>query len=630
MHCMRIIYHILFACCAILAFPAALSGQEVITPLFGKPAGEKAGAQMSGLERTGELKSTDSAPLELPFMDDFSEYTGLPDTSRWSDARVFINRNYAIEPVSVGVATLDVLDGDGSIYPDAEIDPGTFVADHLTSRSLKLDHPASDSIYLSFLYQPEGLGDRPEVQDSLMVDFFDPLAEEWVNVWRVPGDTLHPFRHAMIPVTGERFLKEGFRFRFRNLGSLSRNQDYPDKRASVDHWNVDYVKLDRNRSFSDTVLRDVAVTAPISSILKDLTALPWDHFEAAHNTVMDESVTLRYRNNDTITRNVTRTLVIRDLLFNETHTSGVPTAQDIPPGTDTSVLFGNFYPFDFERGDSAIFRIQASIRTDEFDHKVNDTVIHDQLFSDYYAYDDGTAEAGYGLRGQGTRNGTVAMRYQSFEPDLLGGVDICFNQLYDSVNLDYYFKLMVWSESGGIPGQLVWEDENDHTPVYSDRLNGFTRYRFSEPVPVSGKFFVGWMQYNEFMLNVGLDLNSRPSAAVMYYNFSGTWQQSLAPGVIMFRPFLHREITDAGHFTRPVNSMMIYPNPASDMIRLGLPEVVTGNEIRLEIYDMTGRMVDGGVTRSGDWNVSELAEGIYIMKAVRGGTEYTARLLINR
>ncbi|HER09273.1 MAG TPA: hypothetical protein ENO20_10225, partial [Bacteroides sp.] len=508
---MKIFYHIITSCGICLIISSGLHGQEVVTPVFGKPHTGGAGRQVSDNRETGLLKSADAVILELPFMDDFSGYTGLPDTGRWADAHVFVNRNYGADPVTIGVATLDVLDGDGSMYPDAEIDPGTFVADQLTSQPLHMDYPASDSIYLSFLYQPEGLGDRPEPQDSLMVDFYDPADEAWINVWRIPGDTLHPFRYAMIPVTGERFLQEGFRFRFRNRGSLPRNQDYPDKRANVDHWNVDYVKLDRNRYRADTLISDVAITAPIASILKDLTALPWDHFEQAHNTVMDESITVHYRNNDNITRNVTRSLVIRDMLFQETYTPGIPTAQDIPPGEDTSVMFGNYYPFNFDRGDSAVFRLKASLRTDEFDYKVNDTVFHDQVFRDYYAYDDGTAEAGYGLRGQGTRNGSVAIKYHAFVPDLLGGVDICFNQLYDSVNLGYYFKLMVWAEDDGLPGQVLWEDEHDLIPRYAGSLHGFVRYRFSQPVPVNGKFFVGWKQYNEYMLNVGLDLNNRPA-----------------------------------------------------------------------------------------------------------------------
>ena len=100
-------------------------------------------------------------------------------------------------------------------------------------------------------------------------------------------------------------------------------------------------------------------------------------------------------------------------------------------------------------GDSAIIRFKAALRTDEFDPKVNDTVVYDQVFKDYYAYDDGTPEAGYGLRGGGSSNGIVAMKYYSFQPDQLGGVNIFFNQVLDSLNLNYYFNLVVWDDLEG-------------------------------------------------------------------------------------------------------------------------------------------------------------------------------------
>ena len=79
----------------------------------------------------------------------------------------------------------------------------------------------------------------------------------------------------------------------------------------------------------------------------------------------------------------------------------MPTAQDLPAFSDTLVVFDYFYPLNTSRGDSAIIRITASLRTDDIDPKVNDTVFYDQKFKDYYSYDDGSPEAGYGLRGQG-------------------------------------------------------------------------------------------------------------------------------------------------------------------------------------------------------------------------------------
>ena len=604
--------------------PAARA-QEVILPLYDNPAAARAVKTWEGGK-----KSARAEMLSLPLFDDFSRGYGIPDPGLWSDAYAFVNNNFAIEPVTNGVATLDALDADGSLYAGAVFDPNTFVADTLTSHPIGLDFPVSDSIYLSFLYQPAGLCDPPEEQDSLMVDFFAPDSARWVPIWSIPGGNLHAFRQVMIPVTDTVFLKEGFRFRFRNRASLARNSDYPDMRSNVDYWHLDYIRLDRNRFRADTVLRDVAFTTPLNSILKDLTSVPWSHFEEAYNTVLDQYAFARYRNNDTIPRNITRSLTILEPYYNEIHNPVEPTAQDIPARQDTIVNFGYFYPLEFNRGDSALLRFRAALRTDEFDPKVNDTVVHDQVFSNYYAYDDGTPEAGYGLRGGGTRNGMVAVRYRAYQPDMLGGVYIYFNHVYDSLNMDYYFKLMVWDEVDGRPGNLIWEDGNDHTPRYSGSYDGLVRYDFSQPVPVDGPFYVGWLQYNQYLLNVGLDRNSRPSAPVMFYNFQGNWESSQAPGVIMFRPFLYSEPTAAGHQRQDPVSLHIYPNPATDRVFIDWPRGFPPGIVTLELFDTAGRRIPMSLTPGESLDVSGLAPGIYHMRIASGATTFRSKLVINR
>jgi hypothetical protein len=51
--------------------------------------------------------------IELPFYDDFSDYLVYPKSSHWLDNDVFVNRNYPINPLNIGVATFDGLD---SVY----------------------------------------------------------------------------------------------------------------------------------------------------------------------------------------------------------------------------------------------------------------------------------------------------------------------------------------------------------------------------------------------------------------------------------------------------------------------------------------------------------------------------------
>jgi len=612
----------------LLCFPGVigLQAQEAITPLHNNPRAAQEYKDFRSVK-----KSSKAVLLELPFFDDFSNSSLLADTGSWNDAFAFVNNNFSVNPLTNGVATLDALDEVGSIYSNAVFSPNTFVADVLSSHPINLDYPASDSIYLSFLYQAGGLCDLPEEEDSLMVDFYASDSSEWINVWRIPGSELHPFKHVMIPVSEDRFLSSGFMFRFRNRASLPRNSETPDKRSNVDYWHVDYVRLDRNRTAADTILRDVAFNTPITSIFKELSAVPWSHFEQAYNTTLAPFVSAQYRNNDSIARNVTRSLTIEEPLYGESQLDDEPTAQDIPAFEETVVDFGFLYDLDFNRGDSALVRFKAAIRTDEFDPKVNDTVIYDQLFRDYYAYDDGSAEAGYGLRGDGTEYGMVAIRHYSYEADMLGGVYIYFNQVYDSLNMkDYTFNLMVWSDSDGYPGTAIWDDETIYRPRYTPTYTGFVKYEFTQPVPVNGPFHVGWRQYKPYTLNMGLDKNSDPDSPVMYFNM-GTWASSEAPGMVLFRPFLYEPLTGidqtAASDLTPLN---VYPNPASERIWLQVPPGLKGEDIPVYIYDSSGRQLHHTVLRSNSLDVSAYAPGLYYIRVIIAGEPYYSKVLINR
>jgi hypothetical protein len=594
---------------AILSIVHAVSGQELILPLTGNPLIEHSPNQYPSVRKAL------AAPLELPFIDDFSSDEYIPDPGKWSDRDAFINRNYAVDPPSIGVATLDAIDSVGSIYPDATMDPKTFIADQLTSRPINLSYPVSDSIYLSFYYQPMGTGIEPGPQDSLALDLFQPVPGRWTTVWNTGGDTLTPFRQVMIPIRDTSFLKEGFRFRFRNRASLPQNLDYTDKRGNVDHWNIDYVRLDRNRFRFDTLIRDVAFLKPIPSMLKNYESIPWDHFEQAYNELYLPYISLTYFNNDNIIRNVTRNIVITDPVHNETYQPGLPTAKDIPPDTSETARVTSLYPFEFQRGDTAVFEIQGAIRTDEFDYKPNDTLLRKQVFRDYFAYDDGTAERAYGLRGQSSINGMIAVRFESFIADNLGGVDIYFTQLKDSLNLNYIFRFLVWDDNEGLPGNLIYSGESYYSVFYADSLNQFTRIAFDQPVPVNGPFYVGIQQSDQYMLNIGLDIN-KPTNGNLLYNLGPGWEESTAPGMIMLRPYVKRYYSGipADEIGHRENLYTLYPNPASDYLHVRKEDPLDNRSLTIELFDISGRMIRGYPFSGDPLYVGDLHNGLYIIR----------------
>ncbi|HRP59618.1 MAG TPA: hypothetical protein PK833_04935, partial [Vicingus sp.] len=68
------------------------------------------------------------------------------------------------------------------------------------------------------------------------------------------------------------------------------------------------------------------------------------------------------------------------------------------------------------------FNISSGAVTD-FNIK-NDTVVSYQVFSNYYSYDDGSAEAGYGIEGVGAK---LANQFTIKKSDTLVGIRIYFN-----------------------------------------------------------------------------------------------------------------------------------------------------------------------------------------------------------
>ncbi|MFW5820156.1 MAG: hypothetical protein ACOCWA_02615, partial [Bacteroidota bacterium] len=149
---------------ATFCIPLYLHAQETIVPVSGNPQAEKY-YQEAGkfLKKAGK---TDT--LELPFIDDFSDSYVQPDPDLWSDMRAYINNTYSLQQVTAGIATLDAYDPKGAHYPNASRFP--YIADYLTSHPINLDYPLSDSIYISFFYQAQGLGEMPDKSDSLCLE----------------------------------------------------------------------------------------------------------------------------------------------------------------------------------------------------------------------------------------------------------------------------------------------------------------------------------------------------------------------------------------------------------------------------------------------------------------------------
>lgn len=580
------------------------SGQEIVTGLLTNPDINNA------WHKRKLVKSASPADtVDLPFFDDFIPGNIWPSESRWTDNYVYINNTYPFNQVSQGVATFDAINNMGILYEEA----GSFVfeADRLTSVPIDLDVAPTENVYLSFFYQPQGIADPPELQDSLVVQFYSVTDNEWQHIWKAEGTNLHNFKPVIIKIDSPDYLYRGFRFRFINYASLSSSLSDPPMAGNSDHWNIDYVYIDKNRSPSDTIPVDVAFTEPIRSVLNTYESMPWEQFRKVFLSEMGSFIRINYRNNDEVTRNVTRNFKIRDMYEDsEAHTFSAG-ATNIDPGEWVTYNANLIYTFDSDYTDSALFRVRSILITDEFDQKVNDTIDYYQVFRNYFSYDDGSAENGYGVNGQGASNAMVATRFRTFQPDTLRAISMAFNDSYQSSN-QRYFNIAVWSDNNGMPGDLLYEQEEMVDP--GEDINGFIQFVLNDPLVIEGYFHIGWTQQSETFLNVSLDMNTLPEGKRHYY-INGLWSESEIAGSIMIRPVMGSAIipSEIDDIDLPAkNKIKIWPNPVNDILNIDIPENDLAMGIEINIYDSNGRwLLSDEQTRT--VNITALPQGVYLL-----------------
>jgi hypothetical protein len=587
-----------------MVFSAIVTAQEVVTGLISEP---RIKAEWDKRDKRKSISASDT--LELPFFDDFSKPDVYPDPSKWQDKFVFINNTYSENQRTSGIATFDALDNTGRLYESAST--VVFEADHLTSRPINLNYTSADDIYLSFLYEPGGLADKPETKDLLLLQFYAPLESKWYNEWVAPTVTSDTFRAVIIRIDNARYLKKGFMFRFINYASLSSGATDPSMAGNCDQWNIDYVLLGKNRFDNDTSAADVAFTKPVRTILKTYESMPWTQFRQVFLSEMGPWITINYLNNDKIVRNVTRNFRIFDVYQDIEAFSFSAGATNIDPYTSVKYNANLIYTFNSASTDSALFEIKSMLTTDIFDPKDNDTITYYQKFSNYFAYDDGTAEAGYGVNGLGSKNAMVACRFKTFVTDTLRAVQICFNDSYQNANLRT-FDLMVWADNDGVPGDVIYSQE-EMMVTQGKGINGFYTYMITDPIELTGTFFIGWKQRSETFLNAGFDINT-PSAGRQFYWLNGNWNTSQALGTIMIRPQVGPRITNTGisSVRDRGGKLRIWPNPAADVITLDPGDLTLSGIPEVRVTDLFGHEI---IRRdfTGTLDISMLKPGTYVI-----------------
>ena len=667
----------------LMASPAV--AQEILTP-FG-----------DATEKAPVRKGVAEARF-LPFFDDFSHSNTYPDSTKWTDNNVLVNEGFPLCPPNRKGATFDVLDANGNVYSYAI--SNAFVAEYLTSVRIRLDSimepepralTPADSVYLSFYYQPQGNGNAPEEQDSLVLQFgttterqeflfldyqnysiqdifaemqvdtlfpgdtiwasvgcqpglftlitdtltpdtqgsiavpcdsvFITVADTtWYHIWSVPGQTLETFmaenngqyfKQVMVPIRDLKYFRDDFYFRFYNYASIVGNS-LPSNRSNEDNWSIDFVYLNINRSITDTDYPMLTFSGQKPSFFNRYQSIPYRQYRINPNAVTRENLEIDIANLDGIDheagyyytvhqigggQDYTRTLEPTIIRPYKTHGYlNCPDYGESPACPYVGELFALNMNYD-----SVSYQISHYLFDSTANPPLLDSMVYRIGMYNYYAYDDGIPELGFGVRPAG---GRFAVRFDLADYDTIQGVQLLFNHTLNDAN-NKYFDIVVWKDENGKPGEEVYRLENQR-PQWQEQIYRFSYFKFNKTVALAGAFYIGIEQRTDDLINIGFD-TSIDNIEYNFVNTNGSWQQSSKHGSLMIRP-----VVGASYFIgiqeNKENTLQLYPNPVNNLLHIESP-IENG---QVSIYDLTGKKVYAGEYQT-VISVDHLTEGMYLL-----------------
>lgn len=455
----------------------------------------------------------------------------------------------------------------------------------------------------------------------------------WQWVWstsKATGDTFVP---QFVPLNSQEYLVKGFRFRFKNYTSLSNDVSHA---RNEDFWHLDVVLLDAHRTAKNLQFPDVAFTKNITPLYSRYKALPMSHFSQVTANDFRLTIPSSFKNFDSDYRKVKFNFAVKGLHKDDevaftTYEADIPantlaTERDIL--TDFDVDFYDFIADDIDVYESGQYEFQYYF-TDKNNplytqYHWNDTCRVLLTLANYYAYDDGSPEAGYGLRD--APMGRVAYKYDILQKDTLHAISMYFNptMLENAVT----FNLCVWANDNGYPGELLYYSPSEKVQ-YAEGMYQFVDYEIKPENIVSGEknliveksFFVGWEQPHDVLLNVGIDLNASLSNR-LYYNLGFEWENSVQTGALLMRPVFGK--FQSALAVEPVTdnqSVVIYPSVADNVVHVDAETHI----LSVAVYDMNGQKVLE--TASSELSVSALQNGYYVV-VVRTSQAVVAKQII--
>ncbi|MCH7408563.1 T9SS type A sorting domain-containing protein [Belliella sp. DSM 111904] len=578
--------------------------------------------QQENKNQSHTARTREDVVLTLPFWDDFS--TRGIDDSKWINEGASHSITVANAAPTIGVAILDGIAANGQPYADSPLTQG--VADQLSSHMIDLSD-LSDSeeqtVFLSFYWQPAGKAEMPDANDFLILEFLNTNGD-WMEVWRQNGELEANrlfFTHEIIQVTQDYF-HEAFQFRFQSRGRLS---------GPFDAWLIDYVYLNKNRNSQDLNRFDRALTQANSPIFNQYSAIPLFELEANPETyfnatgnefknlenrfrAMEYSIEIREKDSQTVLQRINNNTPINPVPLalerRSLSSNPIPTLELPEEESDLEVITY------LSTGDRSLYQLIAgdSVFFPEVDLRVNDTVRTSVPIRDFFAYDDGELDYSAGIN---QRSGMLAVRFEKIEEAFLKGVSINFTN---------------FQQFGRGIDIMVWTDLNQE-PIYvfeavipaKENLEEFSYFEFEENIQLPEEFYIGYMQFSNEFIYVGLDKN-RDSGDQIYYNVTGSWQQNeFVEGSLMIRPHLSQSPPFESGEIGPSSRIKIFPNPVTEFVK------IEGEFELISIIDQYGRTINvqmEEVEKGKILNFANQMRGIYLINVYEQGKPQSYRIIV--
>jgi hypothetical protein len=561
--------------------------------------------------------------LSLPFWDDFSS-TGIDET-KWINDGAIQSFTIPNSAPSLGAMVLDGIDERGAPYSPNRLERG--FGDQITTRAIDLSTISAsqaNSVFLSFYWQPGGKAEMPDANDELSL-LFKNAAGEWIEVWSQRGGleaNRNFFTLEMIPVSSD-FHHSTFQFQFSSRGRIS---------GPFDSWLVDYVYLNQHRSPSDTFIRDRALTEINARPFDKFTAIPLFEYQQRANGLwgrtgnefnnlnnlfspMEFTMVLQNQASGALIQSINSNTPINPvpLAFERRRflSNQITTSPSLTQETDIELLTY------LSTGDELLSQvIDGEIITfNTVDLRVNDTTRSVISIRDYFAYDDGKVDYSAGIN---QRSGMLANRFEVSTPSFVKGISINFTNF---VQTGRVIDLMIWTNLNQRPifVKEVFIPE-------SQTLDEFSYFPIDENIRVGDIFFVGFTQFTNDFIYVGLD-KSYDNGREIFFNVSGSWQQNeLVEGSLMIRAHMSQTPVVEEQNEAVIDSPRVYPNPVTTRL------FIQGKLQEVQVFDSFGRLLNLPESTEGDTkilNFEGLMKGIYLINIFHNNTVETKRILVN-